>query len=79
MTDFTDKQIEMLYEMADLHHRWLKKYNTNAEISYEEIIKLNHQKMTDICESCFDQSEEMIDLIFESIIRDYTQMLEDLE
>ena len=33
--------------------------------------------MSDIAEGCFDCSEEMMDFIFECIIRDYKEMLED--
>lgn len=77
MIQFTEKQIELLYVMSDLQHQWLSKYNTESNISYAQVLKMNHQKMTDICESCFDNSEEMIDLIFESIIKDYEQMLKD--
>lgn len=76
MSDFTNKQIEMLYEMSEIHFQWFQKYTPETGISFEEVLKLNHQKMMDIADSCFDCSEDMIDFIFEAIIRDYKEMLE---
>lgn len=79
MIQFTDNQLDMLCLMSDLHFQWFQKYNSESTITYDEVLKLNHQKMIDICESCFDSSDEMIDVIFESIIIDYQEMLKDLE
>ena len=77
MIELTDKQIDMLYQMSDLHFQWFNKYSPESETTYEEVLKLNHQKMCSILESCSDYSEEMIDFIFESIIRDYKMMNDD--
>lgn len=79
MIQFTEKQIDMLYQMSDIHYKWFIKYNPDNDIKYEDVLKINHQKMMDIAESCFDHSEEMLDIIFESVIRDYEEMLRDLE
>ena len=79
MIQFTDKQLDMLCLMSDIHLQWFQKYNPGSNITYDEVLKLNHQKMIDICESCFDSSEDMIDVIFESIIKDYQEMLKDIE
>lgn len=77
MIELTDKQLDMLCEMSEIHLQWFHKYSPEAGITYEEVLKLNHQKMSDIAEGCFDCSEEMMDFIFECIIRDYKEMLED--
>jgi hypothetical protein len=76
MIEFTNKQIEMLYEMSEIHFQWFQKYTPETEISFEEVLKLNHQKMIDIVDACFDLPEDMIDFIFESVIRDYKEMLD---
>ena len=76
MSDFTNKQIEMLYEMSEVHLQWFQKYTPETGISFEEVIKLNHQKMMDIVDACFDLPEDMIDFIFEAVIRDYKEMLD---
>jgi len=74
--ELTDKQMDMLCEMSEIHLQWFEKYAPESEMTYESVLKLNHQKMSDIAESCFDCSEEMIDFIFESIMRDYREMLD---
>lgn len=74
----TDNQLEMLCEMSDIHLKWFKIYSPEINISYEEVLKLNHIKMIDILKNCTDLSEEMIDVIFKSTIRDYQEMLDDL-
>lgn len=75
MTQLTDRQIDMLYEMSEIHFKWFQKYSVeNAK--YEDILEMNHSKMISIIDSCQDCSEEMIDFIFESIIRDYQEMLD---
>jgi hypothetical protein len=76
MSDFTNKQIEMLYEMSEVHLQWFQKYTPETGISFEEVLKLNHQKMMDIADACFDLPEDMIDFIFEAVIRDYKEMLD---
>ena len=76
MSDFTNKQIEMLYEMSEVHLQWFQKYTPETGISFEEVIKLNHQKMMYIVDACFDLPEDMIDFIFEAVIRDYKEMLD---
>ena len=73
----TDKQLDMLCEMSEIHLKWFQLYAPEAEMKYEEVLELNHIKMMSIIEGCNDTSEEMIDIIFESIIRDYKQMLRD--
>ena len=76
MSNFSDRQIEMIYEMSEIHFQWFLKYIPENAISFEEVLKVNHQKMMDITDACFDLSEDMIDFIFEAVIRDYKEMLD---
>ena len=76
MTNLTDKQIELLYEMSEIHFQWFHKYSPETA-TYEDVIELNHLKMISIIEGCNDCSEEMVQFIFESIIEDYKMMLKD--
>ena len=45
MIQFTEKQIDMLYQMSDIHYKWFIKYNPDNDIKYEDVLKINHQKM----------------------------------
>jgi len=71
----TDKQLDMLFEMDEIHFQCFEKFYTEYEITYSEVLELNHQKMLDIVEGCVDFDEEAIDFIFESILKDYKMML----
>ena len=76
MTELTDKQVEKLYEMTEIHFKWFQK--KSPKVKYEEVLKLNHIKMKNIINTCEECSEEMINDIFDSIINDYIEMLKDL-
>jgi len=75
MSELTDNQLDKLYEMTEIHFKWFKIYC--PETKYEEVLELNHIKMLSIVEGCSDCSEDMIDFIMDSIIRDYKEMLDD--
>lgn len=75
MSELTDKQLEKLYEMTEIHFKWFQIYS--PETKYEEVLELNHIKILSIIDGCFDCSEDMVDIIFDSIIRDYKELLED--
>jgi hypothetical protein len=75
MSELTDNQLDKLYEMSEIHFKWFQIYS--PETKYEEVLQLNHIKMVSIMDGCFDCSEDMLDFIFDAIIRDYKEMLED--
>jgi hypothetical protein len=73
--DLTDKHLDMLWEMAEIHFQCFEKFYKEYDISYKSVLELNHQKMVDIASGCPDCDEEMLSFIFESIIKDYKDML----
>lgn len=75
MTKLTDSQIDKLYEMSEIHFKWFQIYCPDTK--YEEVLELNHIKMISIMDGCSDCSEDMLDFIFDAIIRDYKEMLDD--
>ncbi len=75
MNELTDNQLDKLYEMSEIHFKWFQIYS--PETKYEEVLQLNHIKMMSIMSGCSDCSEDMMDFIFDSIIRDYKEMLDD--
>jgi len=75
MNELTDNQLDKLYEMSEIHFKWFQIYS--PETKYEEVLQLNHIKMVSIMDGCSDCSEDMMDFIFDSIIRDYKEMLDD--
>jgi hypothetical protein len=77
MTNLSDKQLDILCEMTDIHHQWFKIYSPDT--TYEEVLELNHIKIASIVDVCFDCSEEIVNIILDSIIKDYEEMLSDAE
>ena len=75
MTRLTDNQIGKLYKMSEIHFKWFQIYCPDTK--YEEVLELNHIKMVNIMDGCDDYSEDMLDFIFDDIIRDYKEMLDD--
>jgi hypothetical protein len=75
MSELTDNQLDKLYEMSEIHFKWFQIYCPDTK--YEEVLQLNHIKMMSIIDGCSDCSEDMLDFIFDAIIRDYKEMLND--
>ena len=75
MSELTDNQLDKLYEMSEIHFKWFQIYSPDTK--YEEVLQLNHIKMMSIMDGCSDCSEDMLDFIFDAIIRDYKEMLND--
>ena len=75
MSELNDNQLDKLCEMSEIHFQWFKIYCPDTK--YEEVLELNHIKMSDIIDGCDDCSEDMLEFIFDAIIRDYKEMLED--
>lgn len=75
MSELTDNQLDKLYEMSEIHFKWFQIYCPDTK--YEEVLELNHIKMMSIMYGCSDCSEDMLDFIFDAIIRDYKEMLDD--
>ena len=75
MSELTDNQLDKLYEMSEIHFKWFQIYSPDTK--YEEVLELNHIKILSIMEGCSDCSEDMLDFIMDSIIRDYKEMVDD--
>lgn len=74
--ELTDKQLDMLYEMSEIHFEWFRMHSPELNTTYADVLKLNHKKMLNLTEGCLDCSEEILDFIFTKIIKDYKKMLE---
>ena len=75
MSELSDKQLDRLGEMSEIQFQWFKIYCPDTK--YEEVLELNHIKMVDIIDGCDGCSEDMLDFIFDGIIKDYKEILED--
>jgi hypothetical protein len=76
LEELTNRQLEILYQISDAHLEWLSLYS-EYQPKYEGILKLNHQKMIDISDSCIDYTEDALNLLFDSILDNYLKMIEE--
>ncbi len=67
----TDKHIELLYKMCDVHFKCFQKFYPEYGIKYAEVVEINHKKMLDIIKMC---SPEKADKIFEDVYKEYQAM-----
>ena len=71
----SDEHLEMLWEMCDIHYQCFEKFYKEYEITYENVIEINHKKMLVIVDACVDCDPDILGFIFESMIKDYKMML----
>lgn len=77
MRELSDIQLDMLCEMSEIHLKWFNVYSPESKTTFEDVLQLNHIKVMSIIDGCDGCSEDIINFIFESIIKDYKKMLED--
>jgi hypothetical protein len=69
----TDEQIDILYKMTEVHFECFEKYYKEYNIKYESVLELNHKKMIEILEVCYD--ERSLKIIFNGMLKEYKDML----
>lgn len=68
----TDIQIDILYEMSEIHFQCFEKYYKEYNVTYEDVLELNHKKMIEILKE-YDETSSRI--IFNDMIKEYSDML----
>ena len=79
MINFTNSQLEKLWEMTELHFKCFRKYYPEYGIVYADVLELNHRKLINISEGLDNNNKEILDLILDSIIEEYIKILNDDE
>lgn len=69
----TDEQIDILCEMTEIHFQCFEKYYKEYNVTYGSVLELNHKKMIEIIEVCYD--DRSLKIIFDNVIKEYTEML----
>lgn len=75
MKNLSGKHIDMLIEMVEIHFACFEKHYPEYDITYENVLELNHQKMINILDGCLECEDDILDFIFESMIDDYKRIL----
>ena len=69
-----DEQIEKFLELVEIHYKCFQKHYPEYNVSYENVLELNHKKILHIIEDLEDD-DEFIDFMLELLMFDYKQIL----
>lgn len=72
-----DEQIENFLELVEIHYECFQKHYPEYNVSYENVLELNHKKILDIIEDLEDleDNDEFIDFMLELLMFEYKQIL----
>jgi hypothetical protein len=78
MRQLDDYELEMLLEVVEVHYMCFQKHYPEYNITYENVLELNHKKILDISRDLTDNQfdDGIIRYILTSLLRDYNAILE---
>ena len=68
-------QIEKFLSLVEIHYECFQKHYPEYNVTYENVLELNHKKILDIIEDLIEGDEEIIDFILDQLIDDYKKTL----
>jgi hypothetical protein len=71
----SDEQIENFLELVEIHYECFQKHYPEYNVTYENVLELNHKKILDIIEELIEGDEEFIDFMLELLMFEYKQIL----
>ena len=71
----SDEQIENFLELVEIHYECFQKHYPEYNVTYENVLELNHKKILDIIEELIEGDEEFIDFMLEMLMFEYKQIL----
>jgi hypothetical protein len=75
MKELNKKHTDMLLDMSEIHYECFQKHYPEYDITYENVLELNHKKMLDVINGCLDCDDDIIEFIFESMLKEYRNIL----
>lgn len=75
MIQMSDEQIENFLELVEIHYECFQKHYPEYNVTYENVLELNHKKILDIIEDLIEGDEEFIDFMLEMLMFEYKQIL----
>ena len=75
MIQMSDEQIENFLELVEIHYECFQKHYPEYNVTYENVLELNHKKILDIIEELIEGDEEFIDFMLELLMFEYKQIL----
>jgi hypothetical protein len=75
MITMSDGQMDKFLELVETHYGCFEKHYPEYQITYENVLELNHKKILDITEDLEDGEEEIIDYVLDQLLKEYRLIL----
>lgn len=75
MIEMNRDQIEKFLSLVEIHYECFSKHYPEYNITYENVLELNHKKILDITSDLIEGDEEIIDFVLDQLIDDYKKTL----
>ena len=75
MISLSDEQMDIFLELVEIHLECFTKHYPEYNITYENVLELNHTKIIEVMEDLIEGDEEFIDYILEQLMFEYKQIL----
>lgn len=75
MISLNDEQMDVFLELVEIHYECFRKHYPEYNITYENVLELNHTKIIEVMEDLVEGDEEFIDYILEQLMFEYNEIL----
>lgn len=75
MIRMDDDQLEKFLELVEVHFECFCKHYLAYNITYENVLELNHKKILEVGEELIEGEEEVIDFVIDQLIKEYRNIL----
>ena len=73
--ELSDQQLEKLLDLVEIHYQCFIKHYPEYNITYENVLELNHKKILDITDELVQGEEEVVDFVIDKLIKEYRNIL----
>lgn len=75
MISISDEQLDKFLELVEIHYQCFAKHYPEYNITYENVLELNHKKILEITDELVQGEEEVVDFVIDKLIKEYKQIL----
>lgn len=75
MIPMSDGHLEKLVELVEIHYQCFEKHYPEYQITYRNVLELNHKKILDIIQDLEEDEEDIIDFVIDQLLKEYRDIL----
>ena len=75
MIPMSDGHLEKLVELVEIHYQCFEKHYPEYQITYRNVLELNHKKILDIIRDLEEGEEDIIDFVIDQLLKEYRDIL----